>query len=111
MRFPVAASSDERVGKETVADAIGAVPIGGCGADGDVHDAARCIDGHAAPVVGCAGVGPDILGPGFVAEFAGVRDGTKGPAEFAGVNIVGADVSRGAGTCSGVASPKMMRSL
>src|SRR5271169_5057247 len=83
----------QAVGEQVVAGAVGAVEIAGGAAGGDVDDAALEIDRHAGPVVGGAGVGPRVLGPGIVAELTGARDGVELPTKLAGAGVVGANVA------------------
>src|ERR1019366_8265026 len=92
------------IGEEVVARAVGAVEIAGGGSGGDVEDSALRVDRHAGPVVGGAGVGPGILGPGVVAVLAGMRNGVETPAQLAGANIEGANVASGGGERLGSAA-------
>ena len=80
------------VAEEVGADAIGAVEVVRGRAGGKVGDAALFVDGDFAPGVDAADVLPGVFRPGFVAEFAGVWDGVKSPDEFAGEDVVGAEV-------------------
>ena len=89
----VGVEGKERVGEAIVAEAIGAVEVIDGGACRDVDDAADLIERHPGPVVGGAGVLPGALGPGIVTFLAGAGDGVEDPAEFPGVDVVGADVS------------------
>ena len=84
---------EQGVGEEIVAQPVGAVEIAGGRTGGDEDDAALCIHRHAGPVVGGAGVGPRVFRPCLVAEFAGMRNGVELPAQFAGADVVGADVA------------------
>jgi hypothetical protein len=109
LKMPEAAAGggvegEERVGEEVVANAVASVEIEDGGAGGDVDDTALSIEGHAGPVVGSAGGLPCAGRPGFVAVFAGARDGMEGPAEGAGANVEGADVAGRRGMGFGVAS-------
>ena len=59
-----------------------------------VNDAPLCIDCHPRPIVRRAAVCPGVRGPGVIAEFARVRNGVERPAQFAGPDVVGADIAR-----------------
>ncbi len=83
----------QSVGVEIVADAVCTVEVVDGGARGDVDDAALFIERHAGPVVGGAGDLPCVLRPRLVARFSRTGDGVKDPAEFAGMHVVGANVT------------------
>ena len=84
---------EQRVGEQVVALAIRAVEIECRRTGGDEDQAALFVEAHAGPVVGRADVLPGVLGPGVVAEFAGMRNGVERPADLAGADVVGADVA------------------
>jgi hypothetical protein len=84
---------EQRVGEEIVADAVASVEIKNCATGGDIEDAALGVEGHAGPVVGGTGIFPGVRGPGVVAEFTGLRDSVKAPAQRAGANVEGADIA------------------
>ena len=84
---------EQRVRVEVVADAVGAVEVGGRRSRRDVDDAARPVERHARPAVRAAVLFPRILRPGLVPGFAGMRNRMKTPLEFAGPRVVRADVA------------------
>src|SRR5579863_8717607 len=84
---------DQTICEEIVADAVCAIEIKDCGPCGYVQDAAFDIKRHASPVVRCAGIRPSFFRPRVVAEFAGMRDGVKAPAQGSSSNIESADVA------------------
>ncbi len=68
------------VGEQIVADAVRAIEIERRGAGGCEDHPELGIDAEPRPGVGAAGDLVRVLGPGFVAEFAGPGDGVKDPA-------------------------------
>jgi len=101
--------SEEAITEKTDAGTVGTVEIIGWGAEGKVGDAALFIDGDFAPGVDAAEEFPGVFGEGFVAEFAGVGDGVELPGEFAGEDIVGAEVAGAERKASPGAEPRMRR--
>src|SRR6266446_1639328 len=95
---------EQTICEEIVADAIGAVEIKSSGARGSVENSALGIERHASPIVGGAASLPGIFWPRVVAEFTGTRNSVKRPAQFAGSNIVSANVAGRCGKSLGVAS-------
>src|SRR5579864_6130074 len=85
--------SDQRVGEQIVAQTVGSVEIEGRRAGRHEDQAALFIHAHARPVVRRAAVFPGVLGPGFIPEFAGMRNGVKAPANFSGADVERADVA------------------
>ena len=96
--------SDEAIGKEVVAHAIGPVEIESRGAGGNEDNAAGDVDSHTGPIVGGAAGLPRVLRPSVGSEFAWVRNGVKRPAELAGAHFIGADIARRSGERFGFAS-------
>ena len=84
---------EQRIGKQILTDAIGAIKVRDRRTGGHVEDAAFLIKRHAGPVIGRAGVQPCVLRPRVVAVFARIRDGVEAPAQSAGVHVEGADVA------------------
>ncbi len=81
------------------AEEIGAVPIRAVEvirrrSERDEDDAAANVDRRLTPVVDPADVFPGVFRPRVVAELAGARHRVERPDEFAGENVVGADVAR-----------------
>ena len=96
MPQPLARSRVEReqaVGKEIRANPIGAVEIVRARSGGKVRNAARGIDRDLAPRVRAADVLPRVLWPGVVPELTGMRHCVKLPHEFAGDDVVGAEIA------------------
>src|SRR5206468_2668761 len=58
-----------------------------------VGDAACFVDGNFAPGIHAADVGPSVLRPSVVSEFARMRNGVEGPNQFSGVDVVGAKIA------------------
>ncbi len=83
----------QRVGVEVVAEAVGAVEIGGGRSGRHEDDAARRVDRHAGPVVGAAAGLARAGRPGVGAGLTGRGDGPEGPAHRAGPHVDGADVA------------------
>ena len=84
---------DQAIGEEVVTNAVSAVKIKSGRACGHVKNSALGIESHARPVVCGPGSFPRPPRPGFVTEFAGVRNGVKRPAQFAGENVISANVA------------------
>jgi hypothetical protein len=82
------------VGVEVVAEAVGAVEIGGGRPGRHEDDAARHVDRHAGPVVGAAAGLAPADGPGLGAGLTGGGDGPEGPPDGAGPHVDGPDVAR-----------------
>src|SRR4051812_24675904 len=82
------------VGEKIGALSITTVEIRCRGSGRDVNDAALGIHGQTCPRVGTAFGFPGVGGPRLVAEFSGMRNGVKRPANGAGADIVGADIAR-----------------
>ncbi len=80
--------------EEIVAGAMAAVEIAGGRFDGQIDVAEFGIGAHGRPDGGVAGVFPGSVLPGFVAEFARLRDGVEGPEQLAGANVEAAHVAR-----------------
>ena len=83
----------QAVGEEVVSKAVCAVEIECCRAGWGIDDAAFTVECHAGPVVGCATLLPGVFGPGVISEFAGMGNGVERPAQFAGANVISADVA------------------
>src|SRR5581483_10725542 len=75
------------------ADPIRAVKIVSRGAEREIGDAALFINRDLAPRVRAADVLPCVGRPRIVAEFAGMRNRVKRPHEFAGDEVVSAQIS------------------
>ena len=58
-------------------------------------DAAGGVQGQAGPAIGAAGMPEGLRRPRLVTKLARPGDGVKGPAQFAGANVKGADVTVG----------------
>ncbi len=83
----------QAVGEEIVAKAIRTIKIKSGGASGNVNDSANGIERHSGPVVcGTSGF-PGVGRPGVIAKFAGLRNGVKRPAKFAGADLEGTNVA------------------
>src|SRR5713101_1687967 len=95
---------EQAVGEEVVTDAIGAIKIKSGGTSGNVDDSSNRIERHSGPIVGGSAGFPGVTWPGFVAEFAGSRNGMKRPAKFAGADVEGANIARRSGKCFWIAS-------
>ena len=94
----------QTIREEIVANAIGAVEIKCGGACRCINNSALGIERHPSPIIrGAAGL-PCVLWPSVMAEFTGMRDGVKRPAQFAGANVVGANVTGRRGESLGIAS-------
>src|SRR5258708_38009007 len=85
---------DQTVRKQIVAETVCAVEIGSRRSRRHENDATLRVDSHAGPIVRRTGVCPAVLGPSVVAELAGTRDGMERPAQRAGANVVGPNLSR-----------------
>ena len=76
MRLPVRASRQTRLSeKRLLPGRCAAVEIAGRHLDRDVDVAEFFVGAQRRPGAGVAGVLPGVVFPGFVAEFAGMRDG------------------------------------
>lgn len=84
---------EQAVGEKIVTDAVSTVKIKSCRAGGNKDDSTNGIERHASPVVGGAAGFPGVRRPGFEAEFTGMRNGVKRPAEFSGADVEGADAA------------------
>ncbi len=84
---------NQAIGEEIVAQAIGAVEIKCGGACWNIDNPALRVERHPRPIVGGTAGLPRVLGPSVVAKFTGMRDGVKRPAQFAGANVVRANVA------------------
>src|SRR5215472_2038470 len=85
---------EDTIAEQVVTLAIGAIEIV-CGrAGGEIDEAALFVHRHISPGIVAAYVFPSVLWIRFVAEFAGVRHGVKLPYEFAGNDIVSANIAR-----------------
>ena len=86
--------SQQRVGEEILAHPGAAVEIRSRGSGRDVHDAAPDIDAHACPRIRTAGSLPGIRRPRVITQLAWAGNGVKRPADFAGTDVIGANISR-----------------
>src|ERR1700722_15471482 len=86
---------DQRRSVEIGSFAIGAVEVRGWCADGDVDDAAFCVDGAEAPTVGARSISPFVFLPGVVVGLARARDGVEGPNQFSCAHAPSTDVAGG----------------
>jgi hypothetical protein len=84
---------EQRVCVEVVADPITAVEVHDSGAGRRIENAVLGVDNHACPVVGSAGSFVGIFGPRFVTWLAGQRDSVKDPAQLAGAEVEGLNVT------------------
>ena len=84
----------ERIREEVGAEPRAAVEVGRRRSGRDVDNAATHVEGHAGPRVGTACRLPGGGGPGLVAEFSGVRDRMKCPANRSAAHVVRAYVPR-----------------
>src|ERR1700742_1354877 len=84
---------NQRIGKEVVADAITTIKIEDWRAGRDKDNATFLVDGHARPVIGCAGIFPGVFGPGVVTELSRPGDGMEGPAQDSSAHIECTDIS------------------
>src|SRR5262249_9194143 len=71
---------------------------------GNEYNTALRVEGHPAPVVGGTAVGPGILGPGVIPEFAGTWNSVKAPAQLSGYNLVSANIAGRSRQNFGIAS-------
>src|SRR5690348_10858727 len=86
---------EQRIGKEVGADTIAAIEVGSRRAGRYEDDAPFRIEGHSRPRIRAAGGLPCAVRPGVVPEFAWPRNGMKGPANAAAVDVVRPHVTRG----------------
>ncbi len=84
---------DQAVGEQIVPVPVGPVKVVGRGSGGREDDAPLLVQGEAAPCVRTADVLPRVLRPGFVAQFAGMRDRVEDPAQPPGADVIGANVA------------------
>src|SRR3984957_16164815 len=93
--FPGAGiQGEEAVGEQVGTGAVDSVEIVFGAGGGGIDDAALFVDRELAPDVRAADFFPCFRRPGFVAEFAGMRDSVEGPDDAAGANVEGAEVAR-----------------
>ena len=85
--------SQQRIGEQVVAHAIGAVEVIGGRPGGHEDHTSLFVQRHTGPIVGRSGILPRFLGPRIVAELARMRNGVKRPANLAGADVEGADVT------------------
>src|SRR5947209_6539243 len=84
---------DEALAEETVAGPMAAVIVAGRKFHRQIGEAELFIDGNLPPHAGVAGVGPRILFPGVVAEFARTGNRMEDPKALAGVYVEPAHVA------------------
>src|SRR6266446_980196 len=95
---------NQAICEKIVTDAIGAIEIKCRRARGYIDNSALRIERHSGPIVRSAAGLPRIAGPGVIAKFTRVRDGVKRPAQLAGPNVVGANITRRGGKSLRVSS-------
>ncbi len=84
---------DQAFGEQVVARTMTAEEIvGGC-LHRQIDDAELLVDAHLAPHADVAGVGPRVVQPGVIAEFAGPRNGVEDPHLLAGADVEAAHES------------------
>jgi hypothetical protein len=90
----VCVQSEQAIGKEIRACAIGSPEIGQRGFGGHIEDSASLVQRKAGPVGRAACCLVRFRWPGMVAVFTGPGDQVKDPAEAARTHIVGTDRAR-----------------
>jgi hypothetical protein len=92
--------SDNRIAEEVVSFTIAAVVITGRTAEHGVNDSALRIQCHVeTPVVDAGSIFPAVVLPGFVTDFARLRDGMEFPYFLSRHDIECARVSRLVAVC------------
>src|SRR5439155_22249788 len=98
---------DQTLAEEARAGTVAAVVIARRQLDRQIHHAELFVDRHLRPHAGVAGVGPRILLPRVVAEFAGLRNRVEDPEPLPGPRVVPADEALLVNLALGVAPGKM----